>query len=338
MLCTLTFSFFCLRLATYSYGQSGASSPGQPSLPKDPTLLLKLLAQDNGLDTTGAQTWHIKLAYDHFDSDGDNDSSGSYEEFFANPKKYKQIYESDNFTQTAFATERGLYLSGSQKWPGLEEMQVREAVIEPLYRSSVLPGNSKLEKLEWSVGTTKLPCVAARRTDAILPYGFPKYCFGPDVPAVRYTQGHGADETTYNKLSVFEGRYVASDVKITHAGKPYLNIRLAVLEAIPDIKDADFFPTADAVVVGDRIEVPSAELSDYIVREPNIDYRGSEHGSGKVELLIGKDGHVTSAIGIEGPPTLQKAAAASFRKIEIRPFLVLGQPVEVKTTWHFEVH
>ncbi len=338
MLAVLPFSFFWLGLATYSYGQSGTSSPAQPSLPKDPTLLLKLLVQDNGLDTTGAQAWHIKLAYDHFDSDGDNDSSGSYEEFFANPRKYKRIYESDNFTQTAFATERGLYLSGSQKWPGLVETQVREEVIEPLYRSSVLPGNSKLERLEWSVGTTKLLCVAARRTDAILPYGFPKYCFGPDVPAVRYTQGRGADETTYNKLSAFGGRYVAGDVKITHAGKPYLNIRVAVLEAIPDIKDADFFPTAGAVVVGDRIEVPSAELSDYLVKEPTIDYRGSVRGNGTVELLIGKDGHVTSAMGIEGPPALQKAAAASFRKIEIRPFLVLGQPVQVKTTWHFEVH
>jgi len=314
------------------------ASPTPAELPNDPKSLLNLLVQNNGLDTTGAQAWHLKLAYDHFDSDGDNDSSGTYEEFFASPKKYKRVYSSDNFTQTAFATERGLYLSGSQKWPGLTETQVRDEVIAPLHRSSALPSKSKLEKLEWSVGGTKLSCVVARRTDAILPYGFPKYCFGPDIPAVRYTQGHGADETTYNKISRFGGRYVAADVKITHAGKPYLNITLVALEEIPAIKDADFSPTADAFALGDSIELPSAELVDYIVKEPNIEYHGSARGNGRVELIIGKDGHVLSATGVEGPPELQKAAVAAFRKIEIRPFLVLGQPVEVKTTWSFEVH
>jgi len=314
------------------------ASPAPAELPNDPKSLLDLLVQNNGLDTTGAQAWHLKLAYDHFDSDGDNDSSGTYEEFFASPKKYKRVYSSDNFTQTAFATERGLYLSGSQKWPGLTETQVRDEVIAPLHRSSALPSKSKLEKLEWSVGGTKLSCVVARRTDAILPYGFPKYCFGPDIPAVHYTQGHGADETTYNKISRFGGRYVAADVKITHAGKPYLNITLVALEEIPAIKDADFSPTADAFALGDSIELPSAELVDYIVKEPNIEYHGSARGNGRVELIIGKDGHVLSAAGLEGPPELQKAAVAAFRKIEIRPFLVLGQPVEVKTTWSFEVH
>ncbi len=328
----------CAGLLVCSVGQSRVASPAPTPLPNDPKSLLEVLARNNGLDTTGAQAWHVKLAYDHFDSDGDNDSSGTYEEFFASPKKYKRIYSSDNFTQTAFATERGLYLSGSQKWPGIVETQVREEVIDPLHRSSTLPGKSRLERLEWSVGGTKLSCVVARRTDAILPYGLPKYCFGPDVPAVRYLQGHGADETTFNKVSRFEGRYVAGDVKITHAGKPYLNIALVALEEIPAIKDADFSPTADAIALGDSIELPSAELMDYIVKEPTIEYHGSARGNGAVELVIGKDGHVTSATGVEGPPELQKAAVAAFRKIEIRPFLVLGQPGVVKTTWSFQVN
>lgn len=323
-----------------SASEPGASSPPPPLLPKDAKSLLSFLGSANGLDTSGAHAWHLKLAYDHFDSDGDNDSSGVFEEFWAGPKKFRRIYTSDGFNQTQVGSEHGLFLSGSQKWPGSVETQAWEEVVEPLYRTTFRGTNTKLDKLNWPVGGLKLPCVVLRRTGVfVLDGDLPKYCFGPDSSVLRYTRGRqGWDETTYNEIVVFQGRYVGREVQVTQAGKKYLDIRVQELSAIVQMDEADFTPAAGAVHVEDRIEVDGAELSDHMVKMPSIDKRlGGSQGTFVFILLIGKDGRVKEAKVVDGPEKLREAAEATARTMEFRPFLVLGAPVEVRAPFRLEV-
>lgn len=301
--------------------------------------MLSLLASKNGLDTSGGHVWHIKLSYDHFDSDGDNDSSGVYEEWWAGPKKYKRIYSADDFHRTEVATERGLFFSGDQKWPPQVQSQIRKEVTDPLYSAQINP-NTKLDKFIWKNGSTELPCVIVRRTDiTISDNGLRKYCFAPQLAAIRYTRGNGWDETVYNEIGNFQGRYVAQKVQVMHAGKKYLEIRVEVLAPVTQLSEVDFQPSPDAIAVGDSIQVDGAQVAALLVKPLRLDDRlqGTE-GNFIFELVIGKDGRVKSAKAIEGPEKLRRAAEDAARRLEFQPFLVLGAPVEVRTTWELDVH
>jgi TonB-like protein len=154
---------------------------------------------------------------------------------------------------------------------------------------------------------------------------------------IRYSIGMAA-ETFYDNIVIFQGRYVSREVTLKLSGKVYLKIRVEVLESLAQLNEADFTPPADAIAVADSIELrSSSELWDYILKEPSTD-RLRGRGTALVEIVLGKDGHVKSVRGIDGPAELQQSAMAAARTIEIRPFLVLGEPVEVKTTWEFSVH
>lgn len=317
-----------------------AASPPAQAFPEDPASMLAVLASKNGLDMSGAQAWHLKVSYDHFDSDGDNDSSGTYEEWWAGPRKYKRVYSADDFHRTEFATDKGLLFSGDRKWPPQVQSQVREELIDPLY-TAVLDPNTKLDKFVWAnAAKMQLPCVIVRRTDMIISdNGLRKYCFGSTLRAIRYTRGRGWDETVYNGIIFFQGRYVGREVQVTHAGKKYLEIRVDGLDSITQVDEADFKPSPEATAIGDTIEVEGAVISDHVLKPLSIDSRlqGSE-GKFMLELLIGKDGRVKSAKAVDGPEKLRKAAEAAAEKLEFRPFLVLGAPVEVRTTWELDVH
>ena len=87
-------------------------------VPEDPAEILRLATTTNGVDVPSATPWHVKLAYDRFDDDGDNVESGAYEEFYAGAKRYKRIHTGDKLNQTDVANDSGLYRSGDQRWIG----------------------------------------------------------------------------------------------------------------------------------------------------------------------------------------------------------------------------
>ena len=209
-----------------------------------------------------------KSTYDHFDSDGDNDSSGSYEEWFASPSKYKRIYSSENSTQTEVATRAGLFLSGSQKWPGAGRDRRsaddhRAISIAPPWRSAATRRTTEAN----GIPVMRLfPCIALRKTDLTVTMnfeiGFPKFCFGPDLPIVRYSSGLGWKPST-RASATHEGRYVAKAAKVIRGGRSYLDIQVEELETITEIKAADFAAPADAVRVGDtsKYRAPSCRTT-----------------------------------------------------------------------------
>jgi hypothetical protein len=94
----------------------------------------------NGLQSANLVPWHIVVSYDQYDEDGDNVHSGVYEEFWAGEKKYKRVHKSDNFNQTDYGTEKGLFRQGDQKWPDRAQSQVRSEIISPFYYAATLQG------------------------------------------------------------------------------------------------------------------------------------------------------------------------------------------------------
>lgn len=331
-----------LLLAPVLHGQAGSDSPSAKpqtvQVPQKPADIVRLAFTMNGVDVPSFKPWHIKLTYDEFDGDGDNVRSGALEEFYVGPRKYKRIYTGDALNQTEVATESGLYRSGNQHWPKSVEMQVRNEALRPLYRMRLDDANIRPDKIDWTVGKTKLPCVVFRRTDLTMSDdGLRKFCFDPNTVRVRYTSGRGVDETTYNHIVMFQDRFVAQDIVVTQNGKLFLKIHMEIMETISAIDNSMFVPPVDSPgPLGGRVAVPSELLmDDYLISRGSPGAAPTAHGEVVVKFVIGKDGRVIQVEPVSGPAELYKSAIGWMRSFRFRPFLILDQPVEAESTMHF---
>src|ERR1700680_2303 len=202
----------------------------------DLTSWLSKQAALNGLQSTDLRPWHIAISYDQFDEDGDNVHSGVYEEYWAGTNKYKQIYKSDNFNQTDYATDKGLYRVGDQAWPDRAQSQVRAEVIDPFsYAATLQDVNARNE--DRTFRRYKLKCVIIEKNSAISDPT--QYCFEPNSSILRYSRGFGWFQTVYNRIVPFQGRSLAQEVDVTHAGKPYFKLSVETIELISQVNDAD---------------------------------------------------------------------------------------------------
>jgi len=282
----------------------------------------------NGLESAGLLPWHIVVSYDQYDEDGDNVHSGVYEEFWAGEKKYKRSYKSDNLNQTDYGTDRGLFRQGDQKWPDRAQSQVRLEVISPFYYAATLQGFHG-RKVDRTFSNYMLQCVYVERDSGISDPT--QYCFEPDSSALRYTRGFGWFQTVYNRIEEFQGRNVAREVDVTNGGKPYLKLRVGTLELIPNVDEEAFLPPHDATgPLGDRISgVQVQPLNMSALPRWPASLR-QQHFVVELEIVVGKDGHVMSAHAISGPADGFKACEDAARKWVFKPYLVLGNPVEVQ--------
>ena len=281
----------------------------------------------NGLESADLLPWHIVVAYDQFDEDGDNVHSGVYEEYWAGAKKYKRTYKSDDLNQEDYATDKGLYRRGDQRWPHRAHSLVRPEVIDPFNYAASLRGFHG-RNVERTFSGYKLQCVLIERGSEVSDPT--QYCFEPDSSVLRYTRGWGWLQTVYNRIVSFQGRNLAQDVDVTDGGKPYLKLRVQTIELLSNVDDANFLPPTDAVgPLGDRV-------SGVIVEPVNMSFLPqwpaslrTQHFTVKVEMVIGKDGRVISAHAVSGPPEAYKACEDAVRKWVFKPYFILDKPVEV---------
>ena len=332
-----------------SVGASPSAQAGsEPPIPDKAGDILSSAAQVNGLEGPGIKAWHIAVEYDVFDEDGDNVSDGTYEEFWVGLKQYRVIYTSGDFTQTDIATDHGLYRIGNQAWPGELQTRVRDEFVRPMFREANLT-YGKAEKTTRDFGQTKLPCVELRKTGSspftiISPYGSPAFCFDPNSLMLRYIRGGTSpitvgNDTLYENVVRFQNRYVATEVQVMRVGKKFLEMRLKKLESISDVRPTDFAPPDSATLVPDKITIDSKVLLlDYLVHmeDPKYPTSPGKRGTATVKFSIEKDGRVVNVQVIDGPPEMRKPLENALPKYVYRPFLVMGEPVEVETTQSFQ--
>jgi len=283
----------------------------------------------NGLESVDLQPWHIVVTYDQFDEDGDNIHSGVYEEYWAGAKKFARIYKSDDFNQTDYATDKGLYRRGDQKWPNRTQLQVRAEVIAPFYYGATLQQGFHARNLERTFSGYEFQCVAIERNSGVSDPT--QYCFEPGSSVLRYNRGWGWDQTVYNRIDSFQGRNVAREVDVTDGGKRYLELRVKTIELLPHLDDADFMPPADAVgPLGDRVSGVFLQPTNMSSAPQWPASLRGQHFTVTVDIVIGKDGHVMSAHATSGPPEAHKGCEDAVRKWVFPPYKVLDKPVEVE--------
>lgn len=290
----------------------------------------------NGLESPEQHAWHIVVNYDQFDEDGDNVNSGVFEEYWAGPKLYKRIYKSDTLNQTEYATAKGLFRVGDQKWPDQAALAVRSEIVAPFNGISTM--NEAVGKSEErAFGNSKLDCVFLYGNSQMIPSEPPQYCFEPGTVVLRYIRGDGWFQTAYNNIAQFQGRNIAREVVVTDGGKPYLKLHVDSLDQIATVNEADFTPPSDAVGVGNRISGVRVRVIKSTAPIAPASLRG-QHWKAHVQVVIGKDGHVLSAHMIDGPPEAAKACEEAAMKWVYAPYLVLGEPVEVEARIEFMMY
>jgi len=177
--------------------------------------------------------------------------SGVYEEYWAGAKKYKRIYKSDNLNETDYATEKGLYRLGDQQWPDRAQLQVRSEIVDPFSYAATLVGFHG-RTVEQTFSGYQLQCVLLEKDSEIS--NPTQYCLEPEGSVLRYSKGFGWFQTVYNDIAPFQGRSLAQAVEVTDGGKPYLKLRVATIELISHVDNADFVPPPTAIgPVGDRV-------------------------------------------------------------------------------------
>jgi TonB family protein len=302
-------------------------------MPADPAAIMALGSKLNGLDGTEIPPWHIKATYQEFDSKGKLSGSGSYEEFRISDKSYKRTYASPAFTQTDYATERGLYRSGNQDWPGREETQVQIYLTAPIPLELGVP-NTALKNQDLAVGATHRRCVISK-----LPRVFPvesAYCFEPDRPILRLAMSpDGQSQLLYNNVVLFQGHFVAQDVEVTRRNRPVLTIHIDELRSLPGA--IEFNPPADVTQpIGGKIVLPEGTTSSLLLVQVLPVYPTSAkemHVDGTVimHVVVGQNGAVKSAGVISGPTALRASALDAVRLWTYRPFVLLGEATEIET-------
>ena len=80
-----------------------------------------------------------------------------------------------------------------------------------------------------------------------------------------------------------------------------------------------------------RIRVGGAVAKANLITAPEPAKTGIE-GKVAFQIIIGKDGHITQATLISGPPTLVQQAQAAVSQYVYKPTLLNGKSVEVQTT------
>jgi TonB family protein len=341
ILLAATIALLLLPSGVFTQAGRAAQSADQP-LPKEPGAILSLASQVNGLGSPGLMPWHLKASYETFDRNGKSNGHGTFEVFWAGPKKYKQTITSDAFSQTEYATQAGVYRTGNLFDLPYPQAYLLDQLLHPMPTQSDID-EANPEAREQAFGDVKLQCVMLSQKIMRLAYAplglFPSYCFSPEKPILRYSTYGGGIGVLFNQLALFQGRYFAKQITVKDKNVPRISIQVDAAGGLGTVDEVLFTPPADAVNTHDQMaEVAAGVISGNIVTKvPPIypDRANHNHITGTVlfEAIIGRDGRIHRLKPIQSPdPDLTVAALIAVQQWEYKPYLLKGEPVQVKTT------
>lgn len=295
---------------------------------KDPRAILGLLSQRNGLD--GLADWHMKLHFEQLDEKGGTTHSGTIEEFYAGPTRYRIVFVGDDFHQTEVATDAGLFWSGDDKWPPYGPWEALTAEVQPLRLAFVRPEEMQAGKTNRKSGQLELTCIELTSRHGWKAYDR-QYCAGRDSAILRVI-GSTNNEIAYNRIALFRGRFFAQEIEFAWGKKVKERVNVDLLESLTDPVPSLFARTSGMALLPARIEVPGAVLEDECgLSSPHPPNIHGASGAVTVDFVVGTDGKVIEANAIKGSKSLGSEVSDMIRALRFQPFRVLGKAVEVES-------
>jgi TonB family protein len=304
-----------------------------PSTPSDAKALMLEAVKLNGLTGDNIKPWHLKATYELLGDDGKPTDQGTYEEFWVSPTKFKRTYTGNNLTQTYYGSEKGEFRSGASQGFSSLFFDARHDLVEPLPSEQAVQHQEFDMKLIDSNGV-KIPCLN------VTPQHFPggTYCFSAGQPILRvYARPGESIQILHNRILRFQDHTIPGDLKILRSGKTALSAHVDSIEPLEPVNEADFTPSADAVLQPQIVQIAGGIASGMLLNKVAPEYPQTAkdlHVSGTVVLqaVIDKEGHLRDLKVVSGPKLFQQTSLDAVRQWVYRPYLLNGEPVEVETT------
>lgn len=325
---------------THAQGPQSAPLPATlpavtSRMPDKPADIMRVAIATNGLYATSLSPWHLKATFQTFDNSTQPKSTGTFEEFWASPTKFKRILTTATSSETEFGTDHGYYRTGSQDWPDKAEILLDEKLMEPVPAGVNLLGLD-LKKKQISVGSVHLECVTLESAGKFVSTSV--YCFAQDEPILRLTvASQGRVQTEYDNLVLFDGRYVGRDVRVVgENGKLSATVHINVLEPMPSVPDSEFLPVAGTTSISEPVPLAQATAASLVLLQaipayPQFAKTTGVQGDVLLDVSVDRNGQVENAQVISGPADLQDVSLRAVRNWKYETSLIFGQPVAFHT-------
>jgi TonB family protein len=362
-------------IGIHALAQSAAQPPADSqaaafTLSDGQTRLLRA-TRVNGLMGAGKTPWHLRFTFKIFNWDDNIKESGTYEEWWVSPTRYKRLYTSQTASYKEFGTENGILRTAGTSPRPIQVTYLYNDFYEPL------PSDAMIPKLEVVVqksgdGNTAIECLSTSELHPGMQSRIPSSRNGDCIDAQSYELRSiifesGIHEDRFSTSVDFHGSFVARDVQIIQAGKINASAHLETVEDIANIQDIDFTPAPDAVLVStnfsdafplagiggitnlnlvkageDRTEPMKIRLSAGVAQGilikavppqyPPDAKAANVSGTVVIQATIGTDGALRELRAVSGDPMLIPAALQAVTQWQYRPYMLNGKPVEVLTT------
>src|SRR6185437_11071007 len=288
----------------------------------------------NGLSSDGMLPWHLKANYQTFDEGGKPKDQGVFEEWWAGPEKYKVSYTSSGFNQVAYHEGGKSLVTGDTGWAPLPQDMVEEYLVRPLPVASEI-AKGRYTESNRKLGNVKLKCIQPRDSSPRPAGQLSGYCLASDIPAIRVESFQGGFYVLFNKIVSFGGHYVAEQITAQNSDLPIVTMSIDSLEFPTEISDDVFAP------MGKVSPAPLARVQPSVIagkrtggEDPHYPAMAKERrvqGMVMLDAKITKEGTIGHLSVISGPKELRQSALDAVKTWRYKPYLLNGQPVEVRT-------
>jgi TonB family protein len=226
------------------------------------------------------------------------------------------------------------------------EYKLQSALLSPLPETGKLdPANTYLDLREVKLdGANKSSCIMVvpkmPQHGHLLevPLGlFPTYCFDPNLPVLRIVNSLGTVATVFNKIAKVQGCYLPMEFGFLEKSRQILTAKVDAVNGVPP-SDPAFTPSSSAIYPkADIVPVSAGVMVGMLLKKQQPVYpqdAKDARASGIVvlEATIGRDGKVHDLRVVQAPwPSLVASAIQAVSQWEYKPYLLNGEPVEVKT-------
>ncbi len=335
----------CRILLAALTGPGIAQSPAAPAPEqiKDPKAILAASAPFYDFASPALKPWHAKVTYTIYDREGKPGSQGTWEHWWASPTLYRNTWTrgSSSFSEWHTADARWTKSTGDAMY--LFEMDLPGDLLSP-FAAENAPAPARMERVNFPVGKAKMPCVRVLDAVQVTPLDqgpreqvLYSYCFDPNLPILLIKYRSATVTDSYGNITRFQDHYLSRAYILRIDDRRLLEATVDTVTTI-DPSDPALSPPPEAATSATfPIQIPSHVMQGNRVKGPPPEYPGaakSAHLTGTVaiEATIGKDGKIQNLDVVSEPgQLLMDAALKAVSKWEYKPYLLNGNPVEVRT-------
>jgi TonB family protein len=339
-----------LPLALLSVLPLAAQTPVPASI-KDAKTLLAAAAPAYDYDNPDLNPWHFKASYQIYDQNGNPSQRGTYEYWWASPTVYRSTWTRGASTQSEWHTADGKHFeTNSGEALHLFETEFPHELLAPLPTASEEDAQRTwLQRDTVTFDSLKAPCVKflTSRIDrqsptfpSVIPMDNVKatYCFDPRLPILIMKSRANGPIESYGNFVKMQQRDLPRTFEEKVDRRKILTATIVAMGAM-DPSDPALSPPADAKAdLNLPLDIASRVMNGQRVKGFYPDYPDEAKlskiaGTVMIEAQIGKDGKVQNLRVISSPaPVLTDSSVKAVRKWEYKPYLLNGQPIDVRTT------